>query len=69
MTLPRRWSSRLFSGKRAARVFIRTSASCAGILTEQGTKTTIVTPFSWGRALTVPVFGLRLALERCSAGR
>ena len=28
--------------------------------------TTLVTPFSWGRALTVPVFGLRLALERCS---
>ena len=27
---------------------------------------TIVTPFSWGGALTVPVFGLRLALERCS---
>jgi len=28
--------------------------------------TTLVTPFSWGRMLTVPVFGLRLALERCS---
>jgi glycosyltransferase involved in cell wall biosynthesis len=28
--------------------------------------TTIVTPFSWGRMLTLPVFGLRLALERCS---
>ena len=27
---------------------------------------TIVTPFSWGGALTVPVFGLRLPLERCS---
>src|SRR5215831_12958954 len=35
-------------------------------LTERGTPTTLVTPFSWGRALTVPVFGLRLALERCS---
>jgi glycosyltransferase involved in cell wall biosynthesis len=35
-------------------------------LEEQGSKTTIVTPFSWGRTLTVPVFGLRLALERCS---
>jgi len=28
--------------------------------------TTLVTPFSWGQMLTVPVFGLRLALERCS---
>jgi glycosyltransferase involved in cell wall biosynthesis len=27
---------------------------------------TLVTPFSWGQTLTVPVFGLRLALERCS---
>jgi glycosyltransferase involved in cell wall biosynthesis len=35
-------------------------------LEERGTTTTIVTPFSWGRALTVPVFGVRLALERCS---
>jgi glycosyltransferase involved in cell wall biosynthesis len=35
-------------------------------LDEQGSKITIVTPFSWGGALTVPVFGLRLALERCS---
>jgi glycosyltransferase involved in cell wall biosynthesis len=26
----------------------------------------LVTPFSWGRRLAVPVFGLRLALERCS---
>jgi glycosyltransferase involved in cell wall biosynthesis len=35
-------------------------------LDECGSKTTIVTPFSWGRALTVPVFGLRLFLERFS---
>ena len=35
-------------------------------LDEQGCKITIVTPFSWGGPLTVPVFGLRLALERCS---
>ena len=35
-------------------------------LDEQGSKITIVTPFSWGGALTVPVFGLRLPLERCS---
>jgi glycosyltransferase involved in cell wall biosynthesis len=35
-------------------------------LEEGGTKTTIVTPFSWGRALTAPVFGVRLPLERCS---
>jgi glycosyltransferase involved in cell wall biosynthesis len=27
---------------------------------------TLLTPFSWGRRLTVPVFGLRLALDRCS---
>jgi glycosyltransferase involved in cell wall biosynthesis len=26
----------------------------------------VVTPFSWNRTLTVPVFGLRLAVERCS---
>jgi glycosyltransferase involved in cell wall biosynthesis len=31
-----------------------------------GATFTLVTPFSWGRTLTVPVFGLRLALERCS---
>ncbi|MBV9384291.1 MAG: glycosyltransferase family 4 protein [Streptosporangiaceae bacterium] len=31
-----------------------------------GTTATLVTPFSWGRALTVPVFGPRLILERCS---
>lgn len=36
-------------------------------LEECGTAATIVTPFSWGRALTMPVFGLRhLVLERCS---
>jgi len=35
-------------------------------LGELGTDTTLVTPFSWGRTLTVPVFGVRLALERCS---
>jgi glycosyltransferase involved in cell wall biosynthesis len=27
---------------------------------------TLVTPFSWGRPLTYPVFGLRLVLVRCS---
>ena len=26
----------------------------------------VVTPFSWNRTLTVPVFGVRLALSRCS---
>jgi glycosyltransferase involved in cell wall biosynthesis len=35
-------------------------------LEEFGTATVLVTPFSWGRALTVPVFGFRLALKRCS---
>jgi glycosyltransferase involved in cell wall biosynthesis len=35
-------------------------------LEECGTATTLVTPFSWGRALTYPVFGVRRALERCS---
>ena len=35
-------------------------------LKERGTPTTLVTPFSRGRALTVPVFGFRLPLERCS---
>jgi glycosyltransferase involved in cell wall biosynthesis len=33
-------------------------------LGESGTR--LVTPFSWGRMLTVPVFGVRLVLERCS---
>jgi len=32
----------------------------------RGGRTTLVTPFSWGKALTVPVFGVRLVLERCS---
>lgn len=31
-----------------------------------GMTATLVTPFSWQPALTVPVFGFRLALERCS---
>jgi glycosyltransferase involved in cell wall biosynthesis len=32
-----------------------------------GTASTLVTPFSWGRPLTYPVFGVRpLVLERCS---
>ncbi|MGE5320429.1 MAG: glycosyltransferase family 4 protein [Hyphomicrobiaceae bacterium] len=35
-------------------------------LKECGTVATLVTPFSWGRALTYPVFGFRRALERCS---
>jgi glycosyltransferase involved in cell wall biosynthesis len=34
-------------------------------LEESGTDSTLITPFSWGRALTVPVFGLRpLVLDR-----
>jgi glycosyltransferase involved in cell wall biosynthesis len=33
-------------------------------LAEQGTDADVITPFSWGRPLT-PVFGFRLALERC----
>ena len=35
-------------------------------LAESGTAAMLVTPFSWGRMLTVPVFGLRLVLARCS---
>jgi glycosyltransferase involved in cell wall biosynthesis len=36
-------------------------------LRENGTATTLVTPFSWGGPLSYPVFGLRpLILERCS---
>ena len=36
-------------------------------LEERGTTTTLVTPFSWGGPLVVPVFGLRrLVLDRCS---
>lgn len=35
-------------------------------LDESGPRATLVTPFSWGRALSVPVFGLRLPLERCN---
>src|ERR1700761_7679768 len=32
----------------------------------RGGRATVVTPFSWGKALTVPVFGIRLVIERCS---
>lgn len=36
-------------------------------LEEYGIVSTLVTPFSWGRPLTYPVFGLRrLVLDRCS---
>lgn len=36
-------------------------------LDARGEAATLVTPFSWGRALTFPVFGFRrLVLERCS---
>jgi glycosyltransferase involved in cell wall biosynthesis len=35
-------------------------------LERRGMTATLVTPFSWGRALTVPVFGPRLVLERFS---
>jgi glycosyltransferase involved in cell wall biosynthesis len=35
-------------------------------LEECGTTTMVVTPFSWGRPLTYPVFAPRLVLERCS---
>jgi glycosyltransferase involved in cell wall biosynthesis len=35
-------------------------------LDARGASAEIVTPFSWHRALTVPVFGLRVVLERCS---
>jgi glycosyltransferase involved in cell wall biosynthesis len=35
-------------------------------LAESGTAAILVTPFSWGRTLTGPVFGLRLVLARCS---
>ena len=35
-------------------------------LDHRGTSATLLTPFSWGRPLTGPVFGPRLPLERCS---
>lgn len=35
-------------------------------LTATGTDVTLVTPFSWARPLTYPVFGFRLILERLS---
>jgi glycosyltransferase involved in cell wall biosynthesis len=35
-------------------------------LEQLGTTTELVTPFSWGHTLTVPVFGFRLALKRVS---
>jgi glycosyltransferase involved in cell wall biosynthesis len=35
-------------------------------LSELGSPPTIITPFSWSRALAVPVFGLRIPLEVCS---
>ena len=35
-------------------------------LAQDGTAATLVTPFSWGGFLSVPVFGLRLVLRRCS---
>ena len=35
-------------------------------LANAGPAATLVTPFSWGRMLAVPVFGLRLGLARCS---
>ena len=36
-------------------------------LGENGSDSTLVTPFSWGRPLTYPIFGFRrLVLERCS---
>ncbi len=31
-----------------------------------GVASTVLTPFSWGRPLTYPVFGLRRLLTRCS---
>jgi len=35
-------------------------------LGERGATVTLVTPFSWGRLLTYPVFGFRFVLVRCS---
>ena len=35
-------------------------------LAGRGMSATLLTPFSWGGALTVPVFGPRLVLQRCS---
>jgi glycosyltransferase involved in cell wall biosynthesis len=35
-------------------------------LSARAAAATVVTPFSWIRPLTVPVFGVRLILERCS---
>jgi glycosyltransferase involved in cell wall biosynthesis len=35
-------------------------------LEEEGTAAVLVTPFSWRRPLTYPVFGVRRGLERCS---
>ena len=37
-----------------------------GYLGERGIDTTLVTPFSWGRPLTAPVFGPRLVLRKFS---
>jgi glycosyltransferase involved in cell wall biosynthesis len=35
-------------------------------LEDDGRRATLLTPFSWGRLLTVPIFGFRRVLERCS---
>jgi glycosyltransferase involved in cell wall biosynthesis len=35
-------------------------------LTQCGTASVLITPFSWGQRLSVPVFGLRLILQRLS---
>lgn len=35
-------------------------------LKERGMGATLVTPFSWGRMLAIPVFGLRLAMAQFS---
>src|ERR1700753_3737678 len=35
-------------------------------LDEEGTQATLVTPFSWGGPLALPVFGFRFALEKFS---
>ena len=35
-------------------------------LAKHGAVSTVVTPFSWGRPLTYPIFGFRRLLDRCS---
>ena len=76
---PSHWAGRRFLDEASPSLVIATIHREEGItgvhthvrqlrryLAECGTPATLVTPFSWGRMLTVPVFGFRrLVLERC----